>query len=371
MAATWRERRRWLWIALYLGLTAVPALVALVGLRYRLPMVIGWLLLAAPAPAAAFGLASARRWRRLGGLALLFALVFGFAHLRRHEPSRRFGEEEAFTAVSALELGEIARAESASLRAQREAPESSLGWYALARVRERQARPEEAERLYREAIERDPSALAPRAYLAELLLSQRRVEPARAELEALLELNPIYQPALDRIAEVEAASGRLDRARAHWLRLATLGRGHASAWRRVGQIDGARGEFQSGLEAARAAIALEPDRSDGWQLLGYLAVEAGELATAREALAALRRLEPGAVAGAPVALLDAAVAFLAGEHDGADAKLRAILRSSPGVGQARALLLRNAAARGRREEAEQFLRSLPGPAAPTAPPRPG
>jgi tetratricopeptide (TPR) repeat protein len=348
----------------------VPPLVALVGLRYRLPMVVGWLLLAAPAPAAVYHVWSGGRRRRTGGFALLFVLVLGFAHLRRHEPSHRFGEEEAFTAASLLALGEIDGAEGASLRAQLEAAESSLGWDGLGQVRVRQDRKQEAETLYREAIERDPSALRPRAHLAELLLSQGEVEPALAELEALLAVNPIYQPALDRIAELEAANGRLDRAREHWQRLATLGRGHASAWRRVGQIDGARGAYRSGLEAARAAIALEPDRPDGWQLLGFLAAEAGELATAREALAQLRRLAPDAATSAPVALLDAAVDFLAGEHDGADAKLRAILVESPGAGQARALLLRNAAARGRREEAERFLRSLPGRASLAGQPAP-
>jgi len=370
IGATWNDRRRWLWVVLYLGLTALPALVALVGLRYRLPMIIGWLLLAAPAPAALLGAWNDRRWRRLATLVLLFALIFGFAHLRRHDPSHRFGEEEAFTAASELALGEVDRAESASLRAQSAAPESSLGWDALGQVRERQGRTVEAEQLYRDAIARDPSALAPHAHLAELLLSKHQVEPALAELEALLTVNPIYQPALDRIAEIEAANGMLDRAREHWQRLATLGRGHASAWRRVGQIDGARGEFAAGIDGAREAIRLEPDRSDGWQLLGFLAVEAGDLATAREALAGLMRVDPEAGATAPVALLAAAVDYLAGDHDAADAKLRAILEKSPGARQAQALLLRNAAARGRRDEAERFLRSLPRPPAPAAQPAP-
>jgi tetratricopeptide (TPR) repeat protein len=341
-------------VLLYLIAVALPVLAALMGMRYRLPMVLGWMLLAALAPAALDG---AHDRVRLARLALLTIAVFGFAHLRRHEPTHHFGEEWGLTGNSWIKLGDLARADEAFRRADAEDPSSGIGPDGLGRLRQREGKLAEAEVLLRDAIRRDPNSITHHVHLAEVLVESGRVEEGLGQFRAALEVNPLFQPVLERIAEIEMSRGRPGEALVAWTRLAHFRRTDARSWLEVARLDGATGRTADGVAAARRATVLAPDDAGAWRMLGFLAVEAGQIDVAREALGALRRHE-GSASDPQDPLLAAAIAHSEGRWEDADRLLRELLGRMPTLAPARALLLRNAARAGRVGEAEAFLHQL-------------
>ena len=74
--------------------------------------------------------------------------------------------------------------------ARRQSPGNASVLNALATLVEKFDRPDEAEALFLESIERDPASVAPRANLAALLLNRNRVDEADVQIQAMDRLSP-------------------------------------------------------------------------------------------------------------------------------------------------------------------------------------
>ena len=97
----------------FLAAGALPVLVALMGLRYRIPAIPAAALLAGLGAAHLFETVETRGLRAAAPAALAAALVLGASHLRTHRPSHDFAEELSLEGNSLAELGRTAEAEGA------------------------------------------------------------------------------------------------------------------------------------------------------------------------------------------------------------------------------------------------------------------
>jgi tetratricopeptide (TPR) repeat protein len=342
---------------------AVPVVVTLVGLRYRMPLLPAVAIVAGAGIARGVALAGRRAWRALLVALAIGSAVWGLSSIRRHPPTHVFAEEWALTGFSLENDGRYDEARGAYERARDADRESSLGWRGLGRLALRDGRLDEAVRQLDEAVRVDPDSLDARYDLGIALAALGRADEAIGEWAKVVELAPAHRltdPALRRTAEEQAKAGRREAAEATLRALAD--RGHASGddLRLLARLAAARGALADARDLARRSAAAEPDSRESWRLAGFLAAEAGDLDDLRRTLDRLRAL-PGADA-VPERLLSAAAANLAGDRERADRELRELLaRSRPP--EAVALFLRNAREAGREDEARAFLAGLGEPGA--------
>jgi tetratricopeptide (TPR) repeat protein len=171
--------------------------------------------------------------------------------------------------------------------------------------------PAVGERQLRTMLKRDPAAPGPRWRLAHALLSQDRVDEARAELEEVAAAEPGFAWAWLDLARISERLGQLpgavDEARA----AAAAAAGHPQAGyfhAQLARLAGRAGDDVTRAAAARRAADLAPELKTA-QLEGALASLAeGDLASARGLLDLLRAVWPR----------DLAVLDLARQLDAAD-----------------------------------------------------
>ena len=107
---------------LSLAAAVLPAIVALAGLRYRMPVVPLIALYAGAGAILLFDGARRRDWGALKAPATLAAAVLVFSHVRTHAPSHVFAEELALEGNSLLETGPFAGGGGRAAEGRRRGP---------------------------------------------------------------------------------------------------------------------------------------------------------------------------------------------------------------------------------------------------------
>jgi predicted Zn-dependent protease len=228
------------------------------------------------------------------------------------EGTRREGkmpaEAAGWMALAQLEAGHKEQA-AAILKALLSAPvPHALALVARGRLDLSAGRADSAERLFRDAVARDPDLMDARCDLGRLLLGHGRAKEARDELEKAVARNPYYLPARYELGRARLATGdaagavrALETAAAERpqeiavlvaLSSAHLAAGNADEGRRIAEraLKLAPRSAAAALAAGKAAAA-SGAVADARKLLELAAKLGGkaEVAEARRALASLRR----------------------------------------------------------------------------------
>lgn len=265
LAVAKRRQAAWLVIA-GLVATTLTTLVFFVVWRFRLPAV-PFLLV-------------------LGG----FAVDQGVAALRARETRRVLA-----LAVPAIALGAFSLTRFWGVRAEPAAATYIANEGALLALA---GKPEEAARVYKEAVESDPTDPRPYYYLGKIYESLGRVSESKEMLERAAAVNPAYRPFSD----------------------LSIGIGLA----KQGAYDQAAGYF-------KRAVTADPTMAVGHYNLGLAMFKLGRFAEARQALdEAVRR----AGGNSDVVVSAAQILVGMGEADKAIAMAGAVLQREPRNGQA-------------------------------------
>lgn len=340
----------------FLAAGTLPVLVALAGLRYRMPAIPAAALFAGLGVAYLFETAGKRGLRAVVPLALAAALVLGASHLRTHRPSHVFAEELSLEGNSLAELGRTAEAEGAFLKAALEDPRSGLPWELLAQLRMKEGRNVEARDLLQKSISLDPDSRTAHDSLGR---AEEALGHPAAAIEAYrraLAISPHFFPTRYRLGKLLLAEGDAAGAARELEAAVASAPKEADLLLLLAQARSAEGRRDEAVSLARKGAALEPGRAEAWLLLGTLAADAGDLPTLREAL---DRARPLAGSDAPpFRLLVARRQRLEGDLGGALETLGAILAEHPGSKLAAEAFLQAAREAGREREAAAYLDAL-------------
>lgn len=353
----WLARRRLAAeTVVYLAVFTASCILIIFSSRYRMPLVP---LLAAMAGGAVVWLidrARKQEWKALAPAAAVLAAAILVSHVRDHAPSHNTAEEWSMTAASLQALDRPDEAKLAVERALVEDPGSALAWVQAGRMRLDAADLPGAEKAFETAARLAPNYQRARFNLGVAYKRKGDLDAALRELRQSLWLAPGDPSSLTQIGEILLARGEVDEARKTWLQLVEKDPRNAPAWLALARIEGAARNPKAGVEMAKRAAEADPSQAETWMILAMLALDAGDAGTAENALdRAQGLLGPDAPAvGLGRAMLDR----LRGNPEGADRRLKEILRRHPGFQQAAQLLVANAAQHGRRAEAEEFLRTL-------------
>ncbi len=356
LVLAWRERTRpWL-LTGYLGLTAATVVTALMGMRYRMPLI--------PVLAVFAGLGAARLWelgrrreqRPLGALGALVVMAAVLVQLRHHPPSHNLAEEWALTGNAWSQLGRGDEAEKAFREAAEADPASALGWDGLGRIAVRRGDLTSARASFIRAVEADPDFRRSRFHLGQVLRQAGEIDAAIAEYEAAVAISPRYLMAWRELAPLYMERQRSEDAAAAWDAVLEITPEDGEALLRRARLAGAARQAAAGVDFARRATELAPRQADAWLLLGFLALDAGE--TALASTAAERALDLQGPSAPQALFLRASVERARGEGEAAMETLRELLVQQPRMTPALRLYLRTAEELGRRAEAEEYLRRL-------------
>ncbi len=307
---------------LFLAAAALPAVVALAGLRYRMPVVPLLALYAGTGAVFLFDAARRRDGSALRVPATLAAAVFVFSHVRTHAPSHVFAEELALEGNSLLEQGRLEEAEAALRKAAAADPRSGLPLELLGRVKQKEGSFAAARDLYRSSLALEPDSRSALFYLAGTEEALGDVPAALAGYRNAIAISPLFFP----------------------------GRFH------LGKLLLESGDPKGAAAELALAASLAPSERDVWLLLGSAAAESGNLPALRAAVD--RALALGAGDSPPVLLLSAKRQRLEGNRDGALVTLEALVRRHPESEMAAAAYLETAREAGREPEAKALLDSF-------------
>jgi len=348
-----RDRSLPLLPALFLAAGAVPPLVALAGLRYRMPAVPFLALFAGLGAAALFGAAMERRWRDFARPAFLAAAVLGAAHLRTHAPSHVFGEELALTGNSLVETNRPREAEEALRKAMEADPRSGLPWELLAQLRLKEGRAAEARELLSKSLALDPDSRTAHFALGQAAEALGDEPGALAAYRKAVEISPLFFPARFRLGELLLNRGAAAAAATDLALAASAAPSEADPLLLLAKARAAEGRLAEAVAAARRGAALAPERADAWLFLGTLAGTAADLPVLRESI---ERARPLAGDDAPpLALLVARRQRLEGNPDAAFVTLSELLRLHPESALAAEAFLAAAREAGRESEARTLI----------------
>jgi tetratricopeptide (TPR) repeat protein len=340
----------------FLAAGALPALVALAGLRYRMPAIPAAALFAGLGVAFLFETAEKRGLRAAVPLALAAALVLGASHLRTHRPSHVFAEELSLEGHSLAGLGRTAEAEGAFRKAALEDPRSGLPWELLAQLRMKEGRNVEARELLLKSIALDPDSHTAHDALGQ---AEEALGHPAAAIEAYrraLAISPLFFPTRTRLGKRLLAEGDATAAARELEAAVAAAPDEADLLFLLASARGVEGRRAEAVSIARKGAALQPGRAEAWLLYGTLAADAGDLPALKEAL---DRARPLAGSDAPpLRLLVARRQRLEGDLGGALETLGAILAQHPGSTLAAETFLAMAREAGREREAAAYLDAL-------------
>lgn len=174
---------------------AIPALVALAGLRYRMPVVPPLALFAGTGAVLLLDRARLRDPRVLVAPAALAALTLFSSHIRRHSPSHVFSEEWSLDGNAWMELGKPAEAERSLRRAVDADPKAALPAEFLGRLRLAQGRAAEAADILEESLRMDPDSRSAHFFLGQAREALGRFPGAAAAYREALAISPAFFPA--------------------------------------------------------------------------------------------------------------------------------------------------------------------------------
>jgi tetratricopeptide (TPR) repeat protein len=340
----------------FLAAGALPALLVLAGLRYRLPVVPVVALFAGLGASVLVETARARRVSDLALQAGLAVVVLGLSHLRAHPPSHVFAEELSLEGNSLVEEGRNSAAEAAFRRAAGADPRSGLPWELLGALRLKEGRAEDARELLAKSLVLDPDSRTAEFDLGQALEELGDEGGAVAAYRRAVANSPLFFPARYRLGQILLSRGDAAGAARELEFAVTAAPTEADAVLLLATAEGTEGRTREAVATARRGATLAPGRADAWLLLGSLAAEAGDLPALTEALGKARPLA-GADAP-PLVLLEARRQRLEGHFDEAFATLARLLRRHPGSKLAREALLATAREAGREEDARSLLDSI-------------
>ena len=180
---------------LWVVAAAIPPLVALAGLRYRMPVVPPLALFAGTGAVLLLDRARLRDPRVLVAPAALVALTLFSSHIRRHPPSRVFSEEWSLDGNAWMELEKPSEAERSLRRAREEDPKAALPVEFLGRLRLAQGRTAEAEDILKESLRMDPDSRSAHFFLGQACEALGRFPDAAAAYRDALAISPAFFPA--------------------------------------------------------------------------------------------------------------------------------------------------------------------------------
>lgn len=180
---------------LWIVAAAIPPLVALAGLRYRIPIVPPLALLAGAGAALLLDRVRLRDPRALVAPAAVVALTLFSSHIRRHPPSHVFAEEWTLDGNAWMELGRPQDAERSLQRAREANPSAALPVEFLGRLRLAEGKAEAASRSFEESLRMDPDSRSARFFLGQAREALGRFRDAAAAYRDALEISPSFFPA--------------------------------------------------------------------------------------------------------------------------------------------------------------------------------
>ncbi|MCP4663454.1 MAG: tetratricopeptide repeat protein [bacterium] len=273
--AAWREKRWPPVVIAYLLLMAVTGVIALVGLRYRMPVV------PAVAMFAGLGLSAAvdrfRQRRRRDLLVFAGILVGGLviAHLRHHPPTHNLAEEWALTGSSLQTANRLDEAEAAFRQAIAEDPESALGWDGVGRVQVRRGELDEARQAFQKAVAVDPDFRRSHYHLGAVLKQMRRLDEAIAEFRTAVRIGPRYLLALAELGPLLLERGELEEASRIFLQTLAVDPSHPGALLGLARIAGAQRRPAEGVTSpAGRRRRLRGIPTPGWRSASWPATPA-------------------------------------------------------------------------------------------------
>lgn len=341
----------------YVFVTASTCILLVTSSRYRLPFVV------ALVPFAAVGLVSFLRLlreRSPRAAVLAGVLVAGAAlcRIERHGPSHVFAEEWSGTGYALIHLRDLDGAEKAFRGAIAEDARWSPAWAGLGIVAANRGDLAGAESLLKKSVLLQPDNLASQQQLGALLERQGRLDEAQAVYRRALELAPDDPAFGNALTRTLLAQGRLPEASTRARELVSCNPQDAAAHLLLARTLGALHQPKPAAGEAALAARLDPGNAEAHFTLAMLSIDAGDLDAAEKAL---RQAETLGADARPIGMARAVLFRSRGQFDKADEILRQVLARDRNYKPAAALLLQNARALGRENEARDYLRLLTGP----------
>ncbi|HEY3350381.1 MAG TPA: tetratricopeptide repeat protein [Thermoanaerobaculia bacterium] len=180
---------------MWIAAASVPPLVALAGMRYRIPIVPPLALFAGAGAALLLERIKARDPRRLAAPAVVALLALPATHLRRHSPSHVFSEEWTLDGNAWMEMRKWDEAERSLRRAVDADPQAALPVEFVGRLRLAQGRAVEAAGALERSLRMDPDSRSAHFFLGQAREALRRFPDAAAAYREALAISPAFFPA--------------------------------------------------------------------------------------------------------------------------------------------------------------------------------
>ncbi|MBN1345277.1 MAG: sulfatase-like hydrolase/transferase [Phycisphaerae bacterium] len=239
--------------------------------------------------------ADLRAWEILGeGYTALGQTAKALDAYRQAESlSLRKVEVRSWIAAALTALGRYDEAEAALRQALSEDPTSPQALFAMASLRNRQGRLDEAMELYRKCIECGRGSFTGSAYfnLGAIHFQAGRIADARSAFEKSLEANPGYARAARALAELMRREGRRQEA-IDLLRRTTERRADAEVLLALGELLIEDGKPDQAKDALERSLRLRPDLPKARLFLGILLAGQGDPTQAERQFREAIRLAP-------------------------------------------------------------------------------
>jgi cytochrome c-type biogenesis protein CcmH/NrfG len=179
-------------------------------------------------------------------------------------------EPEMLAIASALNAGDLPRAEALLRGRLRQQPLDVAAIRLMAELALRVGRLRDAETLLRRALELAPGFVMARANLASLLYRQNRFAEAATELDAVLESGEANPASRNLLAVARGRIGDYDEALRLYEELTPAFPDHAKLWMSYGHILKTVGRQEDSIAAYRRALDAQPDLGEVWWSLANL-----------------------------------------------------------------------------------------------------
>lgn len=183
-----------------------------------------------------------------------------------------------------LGMGDLDSARAEFFRALEVRDDYSPAFDGLARIAEAQGDFEKARQLFRGAIRADRGSPDPHVHLGEMELRQERLDEALRELEAAVDLQPDYAPALETLARILIRLERYNEALVAAKEAIEHQAGHPAHREVLGRVFLPMGDFARAEEAFREALERDDDYYEAWDGLALALRSQGRFEEAADIL---------------------------------------------------------------------------------------
>ena len=258
-------------------------------------------------------------------------------------------------AATALNQGDLGRAESYCRRVLDQEPNAVDAVNLLSLVCKRKGDNEQAERLMTRALKLDASRADIHANLGNLYVAMHRAVEAETAYRNALRLQPTFRPARLGLARLLLDNGRADEAAAEARILIDHNAHDAEAWNVLGSAARKLGRTHAAEESFRQAIAVNPGYTAARHNLGSLLAS---LSRSEEALDELDRAARAGLRGPEITHNRASALIALGRFDEAGDLLRQALVDMPQAVSLQMLLARLRYMQGDKDFAGQLRRAV-------------